>query len=206
LTNTGPNGPQRRATDLGGVAAYLAFVLLGGVLVFGFAWALLPAIAAQNAAPCAPLEPDARSGPAPDFEVQDLQGNVVRSQDLRGKFLVVNFWATWCEPCITEWPEIDKLAQRLVGRDDVLVLAISVDQERPEVPAFLEKMALTDTPVHVLWDPEQKLHGRFGTSKLPDTYFVSPGGELLDAFVNVRRWGSPGALRCVDMAIRNADE
>jgi peroxiredoxin len=140
---------------------------------------------------------------APDFTVKDLEGNEVRLSDFRGKLVVLNFWATWCEPCITEWPQVAKLARRLEqdGEDDVVVVALSIDQEVAEIGPFLSLMTLFETPVNVLWDESTKLHEDYGSAKIPDTFFVDEQGRVSAVFVNVREWGSPDALHCVESSV-----
>ena len=135
---------------------------------------------------------------APDTQLFDLEGNEVHLSDFRGKFVIVNFWATWCEPCITEWPQVDQLAGRLGDRDDVVIVAISMDEKKEDIVPFLEKMGLTQTGVNVLWDPKQNFRARFGTTNIPDTYFVDETGKVLHTYVNVRKWGAPEAFHCVD--------
>jgi peroxiredoxin len=187
-----------RGLDSVGVAALITFVLVGGLLVFCFAWALVPAAEAQLGAACRPLTPVAKTGPAPALELEDLAGNPVSLDDFRGKFLVVNFWATWCEPCTREWPDLDVLAARMTERDDVEVLAISIDQDAEAIAPYLERMGLRDTPVTILRAKAADAHKLFGSEKIPDTYFVSPTGELEAVFVNVREWGRAKAVRCVE--------
>jgi thiol-disulfide isomerase/thioredoxin len=135
---------------------------------------------------------------APEIEGEDLAGNPIKLSDLRGKFVIVNFWATYCEPCITEWPHFDQLAKRLGARDDVAILAVSIDPERNDIQPFLKRMALLETNVGVVWDPTQEIHRAFGSDAIPDTFFVDEQGRLVDAFVNVRKWGAPEAFHCVD--------
>ena len=185
-------------------AAWAVFMCVGGLLVFSFAWSLLPAMEAQAKAACRPLSPVIHETPqlAPDLELQDLQGNKRKLSDFRGRMVVLNFWATWCEPCITEWPDLDKLGQRLAGREDVVVLAVSVDESTELVAQFLKQMSLEATEVQVLWDPTKNSYKTFGSTKLPDTYFVDVEGNVTSAFVNARRWGRPEAFRCVDASAR----
>jgi peroxiredoxin len=185
-----------------GIAAYVLFIALGALLVFWFAAALRPAVTAQVAAPCRSLRPEARSGAAPAFTVQDLEGKPVALADFAGKFVIVNFWATWCEPCIREWPQLDRLAERFAGRDEVVILAVSMDKEPTALAPFLARMGLEHTGVKVLWDPEQSVQKAFGTTNLPDTYFVDRAGQLREAFINVREWGRPAAYQCVESMLR----
>lgn len=180
-----------------GAVAFAVFIAVGSLWMFWFAASLGPATQAQAEAACRALEPVPRSGPAPEFTVQELAGGEVKLADLRGKFVVLNFWATWCEPCIREWPQLDRLAERLTERDDVVVLAVSVDQDRTQIAPFLARMGLEQTGVRVLWDPTGKLHTAYGSEKLPDTYFVDREGQLVHAYINVREWGRPTAFHCV---------
>jgi peroxiredoxin len=184
-----------------GAVSWALYVGLGGLLVFGFAWSLLPAVARQNEAPCRSLAPEPRDFAAPDFVAQDLAGNEVRLSDFRGKMVIVNFWATWCPPCVTEWPQVHQLGERLGDRDDVVVLAISLDEKPDAIPPFLERMAMGATKVRVLWDPTSELHTQFGTEQLPDTYFVDEQGTVRQAFIDVRKWGTPTAVQCVESVL-----
>jgi peroxiredoxin len=192
---------SRSGLDSLAVLALIGFVLVGGLLVFGFARALVPAAEAQMGAACRPLAPVEVGTPAPELELQDLDGNPVALSDYRGKYLVVNFWATWCEPCTREWPDLAVLGERLAERDDVVVLAISVDKQLADIPPYLERMALTDTVVTVLHDPSGVAHQTFGSEKIPDTYFVNREGEIEAVFVNIRQWGRANAYRCVDASV-----
>jgi thiol-disulfide isomerase/thioredoxin len=190
----------RRDIDGLGLLAFTVYLVLGGFLVLAFAWMLAPAVRTQNESACRAMRPEPRAMPAPELVAEDLAGNTVSLADFRGKLVVVNFWATYCEPCITEWPQLDLLAERAVG-DDVVVLAVSIDEDKATIAPFLERMSLGDTRVVVLWDPTRSVHTAFGTTNIPDTYFVDERGQLTTAFVNVRKWGSPGAYQCVRSAV-----
>lgn len=190
-----------RGADSLGMIALALFVLVGGLLVFGYARALLPAAEAQRGAACRPLAPREVGTPAPELALVDLAGNPVTLADFRGKYLIVNFWATWCEPCTREWPDLALLGERLAERDDVVVIAISVDKQLADIPPYMQRMGLSDTVVTILNDPEGVAHQTFGSEKIPDTYFVNREGVIESVFVNIRQWGRASAFRCVDAAI-----
>jgi thiol-disulfide isomerase/thioredoxin len=188
----------RRGLDAVAAIAMSAFVLVGGLLVFGYAQALVPAAEAQLGAACRPLTPVEKTGPAPALELEDLAGNPTSLDEFRGKFVVLNFWATWCEPCTREWPDLDLLATRLAERDDIAVVAVSLDTSNDDIIPYMQRMGLAQTKVRVLRSKSAEAHKLFGSDKIPDTYFVSPTGELQALFVNVREWGRPKAVRCVE--------
>src|SRR5512144_525457 len=83
-----------------------------------------------------PDEWEAERTQVPDFEVKDLQGRVLRSVDLRGKVAVVDFWATWCAPCVKELPELQAYHDRLKGRSDVVFLSFDTDDDAELVKQF----------------------------------------------------------------------
>lgn len=196
-------GPAVEQSPLVAFSALLLFLFVSGALVFGFGLSLQRAVQGQNSSPCRPLSPKSLDVPAPDFSVLDVAtGQPLTLQELRGKFVVINFWASWCEPCTTEWPQIARLAERFAGRDDIVVLAISQDETLEDVQKFLKRMSLESTTVRVAWDREKTVAKSFGTEKLPDTYFIDRDGALLSAFINVRDWGRPTAYRCVESVAR----
>ncbi len=185
-----------------GVIAFLIFVLVGGVLVFGFAWVLVPSARAQGEVACRAFDPQEVAFELPEATYERLDGTVVSLDAYAGKFLVVNFWGTYCEPCTKEWADLDKLGRRFEERDDVTVLAISIDPEKSDIEPYLRRMTLTDSPVEVLWDPTGKTAAAFGggiegADKIPNTYFVDKQGVIRTAFIDVRAWGRPEAYRCV---------
>lgn len=193
LAEEGPDGL--------GIVALIVFVVLAGLLLFAFSGSLSSAIAQQEESPCRALEPELRPGQVIPLSAKDLEGNDVTLSQLEGKFVVLNFWATWCEPCTREWPELDKLARRLEGRDDVVIVAVSLDQDPGLIRPYLARMGLSDTPVQVWSDATADGNRAFGGEKLPDTYFIDEAGRYVMAFINVRRWGMPAGARCVESRV-----
>jgi thiol-disulfide isomerase/thioredoxin len=80
---------------------------------------------------------ESTSSAAETFTVEDLQGHELRSEDLAGRIVIIDFWATWCSPCIRELPDLVEYHHRLEGRDDVVLLSFNVADERADVLAFV---------------------------------------------------------------------
>jgi peroxiredoxin len=111
--------------------------------------------------------------PAPDIELVDLSGNTVRLQDLRGQAVVVNYWATWCGPCVREMPMFQKYQEQY---PDTLVM-IGVDQEEPadEVKTFLQDF---DLSYMILLDEKAEASKAYQVMVLPTTFFIDQDGIL----------------------------
>ena len=109
----------------------------------------------------------------PPIDAPDLGGEVVRLQDLRGKVVLVDFWATWCEPCRRSLPIYSAL-QRKYG-DALVVVAVSVDEEREKVDEFLKANQLQLRVVH---DPEGAIASRWEPPKMPTAWLIDREGVI----------------------------
>ncbi|MGI5865513.1 MAG: TlpA family protein disulfide reductase [Myxococcales bacterium] len=134
-----------------------------------------------------PLAVQAVDRPAPSFELADREGGRVRLADFEGRWVLLNFWATWCESCLDEMPSMDKLAKALAG-EDFEMLAVSVDESWEPVDAFFKDV---EPAFRVLHDDGAKWAEAFGTSKFPETYLIGPDGRLRAKFVGPRDWSHP---------------
>jgi thiol-disulfide isomerase/thioredoxin len=116
------------------------------------------------------------------FVVKDLDGKPLSLADLRGKIAVVDFWATWCKPCIKELPELAAYHQRLAERSDVVLLSFNVGEKRPEVESFL-KASPVSFPVYcgdALVEPLEL--AAFPTKLILDARTLGPGGTAILRF------------------------
>ena len=127
---------------------------------------------------------------APDFELADAAGKKWSLSSLRGKPVLLHFWASWCAPCVTEMPSVESLSRRLGDR--VTVLTVSVDESWDDVKRFFPR----GTNLTVLLDSGEQVIGRFGTEKFPETFLIDSEGRLQHLFHQVD-WDRPEAARCL---------
>lgn len=129
--------------------------------------------------------------PAPDFTLPDLEGKLHNLADLRGRVVVLNFWATWCPPCIDEMPSLQRL-HRALADQGIAVVAVSVDERFSDIGAFVRKFQLTFTVLH---DDGKKVSRKYQTFKYPETYILDREGRLKSKVVGPRDWATPTVIR-----------
>jgi len=120
---------------------------------------------------------------APDFTVQDADRTVSLS-DLRGKVVVLNFWATWCPPCVEEMPSLVQMQDKMQAKG-VEVLAVSVDVDENAYHKFLRDYKVTLLTVR---DAERKSNNLYGTFKFPETYIIDRNGVMRRKFIGPVDW------------------
>ncbi|HEY7095143.1 MAG TPA: TlpA disulfide reductase family protein [Terriglobales bacterium] len=123
---------------------------------------------------------------APDFTVQDADRKVSLNE-LKGKIVVLNFWATWCPPCIEEMPSLVRMQQQLRPKG-VEVLAISIDVDEAAYHKFVKEHGVDLLTVR---DPDQKSSTLYGSYKWPETYIIDRDGILRRKFVGPVDWNTP---------------
>jgi cytochrome c biogenesis protein CcmG/thiol:disulfide interchange protein DsbE len=126
---------------------------------------------------------------APDFTVHDSDRTVTLSQ-LKGQVVVLNFWATWCPPCIEEMPSLMEMQQRMKSKG-VTVLAVSVDADESSYHQFLKEHNVNLLSVR---DADMKSNSLYGTSKFPETYIIDRNGVVRRKFIGSVDWMEPEVL------------
>jgi cytochrome c biogenesis protein CcmG/thiol:disulfide interchange protein DsbE len=126
---------------------------------------------------------------APQFAVEDSDRKVTLS-DLKGKIVVLNFWATWCPPCVDEMPSLVHM-QQLMRDKGITVLAVSVDADGGSYHKFLKDHKVTLLTVR---DPDQKSNNLYGTFKFPETYIIDRNGVVRRKFIGPVDWNQPDIL------------
>lgn len=123
---------------------------------------------------------------APDFTVQDADHKITLSQ-FRGKVVVLNFWATWCPPCIEETPSLVRMTARMKDKG-VVVLAVSIDDDDAAYHKFLKDY---DVNMITVRDGERKASSLFGTFGWPESYIIDRNGVIRRKFIGPVEWNSP---------------
>jgi peroxiredoxin len=125
------------------------------------------------------------NAPAPDFTVKDAE-RTVSLHDLKGKVVVLNFWATWCPPCVQEMPSLVALQGRM--KDQITVLAVSLDADAGAYRKFIKDHNIALLTVR---DPDQKSNTLYGTFKFPETYIIDRQGNIRRKFIGAINWNDP---------------
>ena len=126
---------------------------------------------------------------APDFTLEDMDGESYKLQDYRGKVVLVNFWATWCPPCRKEMPALEALYKKL-GGDSFAVLAVNQWEDPDHVFAYTGELNVFPT-FPILFDPESKISAEYGVKGLPTSFLIDKKGRLAYRAVGGRAFDHP---------------
>lgn len=113
---------------------------------------------------------------APDFELKTLNGDTVKLSELKGKKVMLNFWATWCPPCKAEMPEMEQFSKKI--GDDIVILAVNIDPQL-DVKGFVDQNHIT---FPILLDAEDKVNSQYQVLSIPTTYFIDSKGIIQNKF------------------------
>ena len=130
------------------------------------------------------MDPMPAANPAPDFNLMGMDGDTHTLEDLKGKFVLVNFWATWCNPCKVEMPLLEKLHQTLKS-EKFTVLGLHVGPGPENIEEFKKLMPIS-FPIYVDMD----LEVNWGVPGLPTTFLMNPEGKLIYRAVGKREFAS----------------
>ncbi len=133
----------------------------------------------------------ASSGQHPAISFVDLTGDTVSLAEFAGKFVLVNLWATWCEPCLREMPSLDRMQRHLA--DKITVVAISEDRGGSETVApFIDKLGLKSFKTYL--DPKSGAGRAFKVEGLPTSFLIDREGRVLGRVEGAAEWDSPKLL------------
>lgn len=118
---------------------------------------------------------------APSFSITTDQGNKITQKDFGGKVLVLNFWATWCQPCLEEFPALNQFSARVKDKG-VVVVGVSADKSEKQYKRFIEA---TRPAFQTMRDQEADVASDYGTFMYPETYVISKDGKVLKKYIGI---------------------
>jgi thiol-disulfide isomerase/thioredoxin len=140
--------------------------------------------------------------PVPELQARDLQGQPWRLSDLRGRAVVINFWASWCAPCQAEMPSLQALAHTH-GPDKLVVLAVNFKESAPVALRFVQRTGLE---LPVLLDPQGAIARQWQVKVFPSTVLIAADGKVKVVVRGELDWTGPQAAALVEPLLRPADK
>lgn len=145
------------------------------------------------------LKPALEGNPAPDFTLRDLAGHETRLADLKGKVVLVNFWATWCPPCREEVPSMAALNRLMAGKP-FQMLAISIDKEgKAAIESYFKQAGVT---LPALLDSDGAIGKLYGITGVPETFVVDRKGVILKKVIGPLDWTAPEVVGFLNDAMK----
>ncbi len=131
---------------------------------------------------------------APDFTLHDLSGNKVTLSSLKGKPVLLNFWATWCGYCRKERPHLNAVYNEYKDKG-LVVLSVSTDRSVDKVKNYLKKIP---ADFLVLSDSDGKVAAKYGIRGFPSSFLIDSKGSVVNSFVGYREWTNSSSKRLID--------
>ena len=193
------------------VAVFFGFLLAAtGAAAIWLATALMPSTqVTQLSTPAAPpLDGDMSTfdlspspSPAPGISFSDLSGNTLGLEDFRGQVVLVNYWATWCAPCLRELPSLERM-EAAVNDPEFRLLAISIDREGAEkVAPFLDENGFGALPAYL--DPSGESAVALGVVGMPTTILFDRQGREIGRYTGAAEWDEPEAVALIRFFIES---
>ena len=154
-----------------------SILLLAGALIYVVSGTLEPRIVNAGDA-------------APNFKVTTNDGRTVTRDNFGGKLLVLNFWASWCPPCVDETPSLEQFAREFAPQG-VVVLAISQDRKEAAYRKFIQRFGVSFETAR---DPDADISASYGTFQIPETYLIDRNGKVLEKVISNQNWMDPEFL------------
>ncbi len=123
-----------------------------------------------------------------DFPVYDAEGTRISLEDFEGKTIFMNFWATWCPPCIAEMPNIQGLYEKLEDNPDIVFIMLSLDEDHAKAREFMKRKEFTMP----LYFPAGRMPGVYSSTVVPTTYIISPEGYIVSEKRGMAKYNTEG--------------
>ncbi len=133
----------------------------------------------------------------PDFELPNMDGKPVKLSNFKGQVVIVSFWASWCAPCLDEFPSMIELVEKLKGQ--VKLVAVLQDSSREEIDAFLKSFPKSKHPdITILWDEKHTVGQKYDAERLPESFVAGKDLKLVRKIVGSINWSTPDAIQFME--------
>ena len=139
---------------------------------------------------------------AHNFKGELNDGSTINLKDYHHRFVLLNFWATWCVPCLKEMPDLEKVYQQM-GSKKLLVLAIGMGEDKSSIRKFNEKYGFT---FPIVADTTLEIARLYGVENIPITYLINPQGIIIGRALGIRDWASPELIEFMDSKLESVNE
>ena len=139
---------------------------------------------------------------AHDFTAELNDGSIINLRDYHHRFVLLNFWATWCVPCLKEMPDLEKAYQKM-GSKKLIVLAVGMGEDKSSISRFAEKHEFT---FPMIADSTLEIARLYGVENIPITYLINPEGIIIGRALGIRDWANPELIEFMDSKIESANE
>jgi len=127
---------------------------------------------------------------APEFRIVTDSGRTITPSNFGGKLLVLNFWASWCPPCVEETPSLNAFQQQMKSQG-VVVLAVSIDANEKLYHRFIDRYKVAFDTTR---DPESNISASYGTFQIPESYIIDQSGHVREKIISNMDWMDPEFL------------
>ncbi|MBC87533.1 MAG: hypothetical protein CL677_10190 [Bdellovibrionaceae bacterium] len=127
-----------------------------------------------------------------DFEIETIDGKPFKLSDLKGKLILINFWASWCDPCVEEFPSMLKLLETM--GDDLVLVTVSADYEMKELKKFLSIFDVKGDNFVAVWDKEKTISNQYHIVALPESFIIGKDFKLVRKVSGSEDWATPEAI------------
>lgn len=154
----------------------------------------------QTSSDYATLEVMEKEG-APNFVAKDLDGEEVELASFKGKVVILNFWASWCGPCIEEVPSLIKLVKEFKG--DVQLIAVSGDSNRADIDVFMKSFPeMKGENIHIIYDEDRSLMKQFQVTRLPESLVLGLDQKLVKKVVGSIEWYNADSVAYIQSILK----
>lgn len=139
-----------------------------------------------------------------DFSLPNVDGKQTYTLgQFQGKLVLLNFWASWCVPCVKEFPSMIALTEKMGGK--LVTIAVSQDSNEEDLRTFLKAFEPFPKDFLILWDRQKVVAKEYGTEILPESYIIGPQGNLVRKIVGVEVWDHDQALEFFNDLAKQAE-